>query len=240
MKPELQAKLLRVIEDRKLRRVGGSSDIALNVRVLAATNRDLGEAIHSGRLREDLYYRLNVFTIALPRLSERLDDLPVLADHFVREFARANSKQVSGVDNACLEALKARSWPGNARELRNVIERAVIVSAGPLITVADLPAEGALPPPPVQTAPALRTPETSATMHAGQAAPATDAPAAGLPVGQPLREVERQLILKTLEMAGGNRVRAAEILGISPKTLYNKLGRYNAKSDSEPEPADEV
>jgi DNA-binding NtrC family response regulator len=240
MKPELQAKLLRVIEDRKLRRVGGSSDIALNVRVLAATNRDLGEAIHAGRLREDLYYRLNVFTIALPRLSERLDDLPVLADHFVREFARANSKQISGVDNACLEALKARAWPGNARELRNVIERAVIVSAGPLITIADLPAEGALPPPPVQTALAPRTPETSASIHAEPAAPATDDPAAGLPVGQPLREVERQLILKTLEMAGGNRVRAAEILGISPKTLYNKLGRYNAKSDSEPEPADEV
>ncbi len=240
MKPELQAKLLRVLEDRKLRRVGGSSDIALNVRVLAATNRDLGEAIHAGRLREDLYYRLNVFTIALPRLSERLDDLPVLADHFVREFARANSKQISGVDNACLEALKARAWPGNARELRNVIERAVIVSAGPLITIADLPAEGALPPPPVQTALAPRTPETSGTMHAEPAAPATDDPAAGLPVGQPLREVERQLILKTLEMAGGNRVRAAEILGISPKTLYNKLGRYNAKSDSEPEPADEV
>jgi DNA-binding NtrC family response regulator len=240
MKPELQAKLLRVIEDRKLRRVGGSSDIALNVRVLAATNRDLGEAIHAGRLREDLYYRLNVFTIALPRLSERLDDLPVLADHFVREFARANSKQISGVDNACLEALKARAWPGNARELRNVIERAVIVSAGPLITIADLPAEGALPPPPVQTALAPRTPETLGSIHAEPAAPATDDPAAGLPVGQPLREVERQLILKTLEMAGGNRVRAAEILGISPKTLYNKLGRYQAKSDSEPEPADEA
>jgi DNA-binding NtrC family response regulator len=237
MKPELQAKLLRVIEDRKLRRVGGSADIALNVRVLAATNRDLGEAIRAGRLREDLYYRLNVFTIALPRLSERLDDLPVLADHFVREFARANSKQISGVDNACLEALKARSWPGNARELRNVIERAVIVSAGPLITVADLPAEGALPPPPV---PAPRTPETSASTPAEQPPPASDSPAQGLPVGQPLREVERQLILKTLEMAGGNRVRAAEILGISPKTLYNKLGRYQAKSDSEPEPADEV
>jgi DNA-binding NtrC family response regulator len=237
MKPELQAKLLRVIEDRKLRRVGGSADIALNVRVLAATNRDLGEAIRAGRLREDLYYRLNVFTIALPRLSERLDDLPVLADHFVREFARANSKQISGVDNACLEALKARSWPGNARELRNVIERAVIVSAGPLITIADLPAEGALPPPPV---PAPRTPETSASTPAEQSPPASDSPAQGLPVGQPLREVERQLILKTLEMAGGNRVRAAEILGISPKTLYNKLGRYQAKSDSEPEPADEV
>ena len=131
MKPELQAKLLRVIEDRKLRRVGGSSDIALNVRVLAATNRDLGDAILKGRLREDLYYRLNVFTIVLPRLTERLEDLPALVDHFVRDFARANSKQISGVDNACLEALKARAWPGNARELRNVIERAGDRQHGP-------------------------------------------------------------------------------------------------------------
>ena len=244
MKPELQAKLLRVIEDRKLRRVGGSSDIALNVRVLAATNRDLAEAIRAGRLREDLYYRLNVFTIVLPRLEERLDDLPVLVDHFVREFARANSKSVSGVDNPCLEALKARSWPGNARELRNVIERAVIVSTGPLITITDLPAEGALLSAPAPGASLPQAPGTYAAAHPAQSAtPSSDSPAPELPVGQPLREVERQLILKTLEMAGGNRVRAAEILGISPKTLYNKLGRYQAKSDSdksEPEPADEA
>lgn len=243
MKPELQAKLLRVIEDRKLRRVGGTSDVALNVRVLAATNRDLADSIHRGLLREDLYYRLNVFTIALPRLSERLDDLAVLVDHFVRDFARANSKNVSGVDNACLEALKARPWPGNARELRNVIERAVIVSAGPLITLTDLPADGqhgALPAPAARPS---RAPESCPT--AAQSAPsATGAAAASeLPIGQPLREVERQLILKTLELAGGNRMRAAEILGISPKTLYNKLGRYQAKSDfakPEPEPTDEV
>ena len=244
MKPELQAKLLRVIEDRKLRRVGGSSDIALNVRVLAATNRDLGDAILKGRLREDLYYRLNVFTIVLPRLTERLEDLPALVDHFVRDFARANSKQISGVDNACLEALKARAWPGNARELRNVIERAVIVSTGPLITVADLPTEGALAMPAAQNATTPQAPETPSSADPEQSAlAAAGTPAQGLPVGQPLREVERQLILKTLEMAGGNRVRAAEILGISPKTLYNKLGRYHAKSESdkpEPEPADEV
>ena len=244
MKPELQAKLLRVIEDRKLRRVGGSSDIALNVRVLAATNRDLGDAILKGRLREDLYYRLNVFTIVLPRLTERLEDLPALVDHFVRDFARANSKQISGVDNVCLEALKARAWPGNARELRNVIERAVIVSTGPLITVADLPTEGALTMPAAQNATTPRAPETPSSADPEQSAlAAAGTPAQGLPVGQPLREVERQLILKTLEMAGGNRVRAAEILGISPKTLYNKLGRYHAKSESdkpEPEPADEV
>jgi DNA-binding NtrC family response regulator len=247
MKPELQAKLLRVIEDRKLRRVGGASDIALNVRVLAATNRDVGASIRQGRLREDLYYRLNVFTIVLPRLEERLDDLPVLVDHFVREFARVNSKPVTGVDNACLEALKTRRWPGNARELRNVIERAVIVSTGPLIGVADLPTEGALssaPPPPAGDLGAPHMPNSSEPAPAQQPqASAADARAAGLPVGQPLREVERQLILKTLEMAGGNRVRAAEILGISPKTLYNKLGRYHAKSQadkSESEPADEA
>ncbi|MGZ6195437.1 MAG: sigma-54-dependent transcriptional regulator [Candidatus Binataceae bacterium] len=244
MKPELQAKLLRVIEDRKLRRVGGSSDIALNVRVLAATNRDLGDAILKGRLREDLYYRLNVFTIVLPRLTERLEDLPALVDHFVRDFARANSKQISGVDNACLQALKARAWPGNARELRNVIERAVIVSTGSLITVADLPTEGALAMPAAQNATTPQAPETPSSADPEQSAlAAAGTPAQGLPVGQPLREVERQLILKTLEMAGGNRVRAAEILGISPKTLYNKLGRYHAKSESdkpEPEPADEV
>jgi DNA-binding NtrC family response regulator len=245
MKPELQAKLLRVIEDRKLRRVGGTSDIALNVRVLAASNRDLADAIVKGRLREDLYYRLNVFTIALPRLAERLDDLPLLVDHFVREFASVNSKQISGVDNACLEALKARAWPGNARELRNVIERAVIVSPGPLITVNDLPAGGGLAAPAAQTAARPPQPiETLAPIAAAQVAAAeSDGLAQGLPVGQPLREVERQLILKTLEMAGGNRVRAAEILGISPKTLYNKLGRYQAKSDSEksePEPGDEA
>ena len=170
MKPELQAKLLRVIEDRKLRRVGGSSDIPLNVRVLAATNRDLGDAILKGRLREDLYYRLNVFTIALPRLTERLEDLPALVDHFVRDFARANSKQISGVDNACLEALKARAWPGNARELRNVIERAVIVSTGPLITVADLPTEGALAMPAAQNATPPQAPETPSSADPEQSA----------------------------------------------------------------------
>jgi DNA-binding NtrC family response regulator len=225
MKPELQAKLLRVIEDRKLRRVGGSSDVALNVRVLAATNRNLAEAIREGRLRDDLYYRLNVFTIELPRLEERLEDLPALVDHFVREFARANSRNITGVDNECLAALKERRWPGNVRELRNVIERAVIVSSGPLLTVADLPSANGTPA--AEPAPAAG----SAAQSAPPAQPG--AAAAGLPVGQPLRAVERELILKTLDMVGGNRLRAAEILGISPKTLYNKLGRYQAKSEAD-------
>ena len=249
MKPELQAKLLRVIEEHKLRRVGGSSDVALNVRVLAASNRDLAGAIRQGRLREDLYYRLNVFTITLPRLAERIEDLPALVEHFVRDFARANSRNVTAVDNACLEALKARSWPGNVRELRNVIERAVIVTTGPLITVADLPAERAHAASPAQSARPSQTSESSQPAHETQSAPVvSEPPESVLPLGQPLREMERQLILKTLEMTGGNRLRTAEILGISPKTLYNKLGRYQAKSaseksdpaKSEPEPADEA
>lgn len=228
MKPELQAKMLRVIEERKLRRVGGNSDIALNVRVLAATNRNLAEALRDGRLREDLYYRLNVFTIELPRLSERIDDVAALVDRFVAEFARANSKNVTGVNHECLAALKQRPWPGNVRELRNVIERAVIVSSGPLITVADLPDGNGLP--------------AAASAHAG--APAAHPAANGnaspadtaVPVGHSLRDVEREMILKTLDMVGGNRLRAAEILGISPKTLYNKLGRYHDRAEAEKVP----
>ncbi len=208
MKPELQAKLLRVLEERKLRRLGGTSDIALNVRVLAATNRSLTELIRDGRLREDLYYRLNVFTIELPRLCERIDDIPVLADTFIREFALANGKTLAGADGKCIEALKSRDWPGNVRELRNIIERAVIVSAGPLLTVADL------------------CPDTSNRPFS--AAPTSTNSSAALPVGKAIREVERELILQTLDQVRGNRLRAAEILGISPKTLYNKLGRYQS------------
>jgi transcriptional regulator with PAS, ATPase and Fis domain len=205
MKPELQAKLLRVLEDRKLRRLGGTTDIALNVRVLAATNHSLSEAIREGRLREDLYYRLNVFTIDVPRLSERLDDIPLLAENFIREFAQANGKSIAGADNECVEALKLREWPGNVRELRNVIERAVIVSPGPLLTAADLCPS------------ALRQPSSK---------PEFATAPRGLPVGKSLKDTERDLILQTLELVGGNRLRAAGILGISPKTLYNKLGRY--------------
>jgi len=227
MKPELQAKLLRVIENRKLRRVGGTGDITLDVRVLAATNCDLPAALSAGRFREDLYYRLNVFMIELPRLSERLEDLPALVEHFVLEFARANARNISGVDNECLEALKSRPWPGNVRELRNVIERAVIVSAGPLLTVADLPSEAALR---TEMAPRVRPVETAVQ---GQPLSADPPPGADvrLRVGQPLREIERELIFKTLDTTGGNKARAAELLGISLKTLYNKLGRYLAKSD---------
>ena len=140
MKIELQPKLLRVLEEQKLRRVGGSVEIPIDVRVLAASNRDLSSAIREGRLREDLYYRLNVFAIEIAPLRERIDDLPPLVEHFIRQLSASSGKQVTGVDNECLEALKRYSWPGNVRQVRNVIERALIVSQGPLLTVNDLPA----------------------------------------------------------------------------------------------------
>jgi two-component system response regulator HydG len=203
MKPELQAKLLRVIEERKLRRIGGSSEVDLDVRVLAASNRDLERAMHSGNLREDLYYRLNVFTIEMPPLCQRLEDLPLLIESFLQHFAELNHKQINGVDEECLAALKSHPWPGNVRQLRNVIERASVLCRGPLISIGDLPAE---------------------FKSDGQKA-------AGLfqiRLGASLDDVERELISRTLEFAGGNKTRAADILGITAKTLYNRLERYAA------------
>src|SRR5579885_1251659 len=141
MKIDLQAKLLRVIEEQTLRRLGGSAEIQLDVRVLAASNRDLEEALRDGALREDLFYRLNVFTIDLPPLRERPEDIPDLVQHFIREFSEADAKSAKEVDNEALDLLRSFRWPGNVRQLRNVIQRAVIVSNRPLITAADLPPE---------------------------------------------------------------------------------------------------
>src|ERR1700738_4108186 len=139
MKIELQAKLLRVIEEQRLRRVGGTTEVPLNVRVLAASNRDMERAVKEGRLRSDLFYRLNVFTITLPPLRDRIDDLPQLTQMFVKHYAEQNKKDVAGVDEECMKALQAHPWPGNVRQLRNVIERALIVCEGRTIRKTDLP-----------------------------------------------------------------------------------------------------
>jgi len=202
MKVEVQAKLLRVLEENRFRRLGGTSEIAANVRVIAASNRDLEAARHDGRFREDLYYRLNVFSIKLPPLRERIEDLPLLADFFLRDLA-APAARVSGIHPDCMEVLKSYRWPGNIRQLRNAIERAVIVTPGPHITAADLP------------------PEVTR--------PAGSGPAFEVSLGSSLDDVERQLIERTLEFARGNKARAAEILGVSLKTLYNRLERYQPK-----------
>ncbi len=201
MKPELQAKLLRVIEEQRLRRVGGTAEITLDVRVLAASNRDIEQAVRDGKLREDLFYRLNVFSIMLPPLRERGDDLPLLVDSFVQHYSERNNKHVVGVDEECLAALRAHPWPGNVRQLRNVIERALIVCDGKMIGRHDLPEEF----------------RSAAQGEAGYFK---------IRLGTSLDDVEREVISRTIEFTGGNKTRAAQVLGVSAKTLYNKLDRY--------------
>src|SRR5579871_4315573 len=205
MKPELQAKLLRVIEERRVRRVGGNTELTLDVRVLAASNRDIVQAVKDGKLREDLFYRLNVFTIQLPPLRERLEDLPILVNQFVQQYAAINKRDVAGVDDECLAALRSHPWPGNVRQLRNVIERALIVCRGRIIAKSDLPDEF----------------QTASTAENG---------CVKVILGSSLDDMEKEFILRTIEFAGGNKTRAAQILGVSAKTLYNKLERYGSRS----------
>lgn len=206
MKTELQAKLLRVLEEHHLRRVGGNAEIPLDVRVLAASNRDVAQAVRDGKLREDLYYRLNVFTIDLPPLRERREDVPLLMQIFVQHYAARNNKDVLGVDDEALSALQAHPWPGNVRQLRNVIERALIVCNGQVIRRSDLPAEF-------------------------QSISPSESGYVKLRVGSTLEEMEKELIKRTIEYSGGNKTRAAQMLGVSSKTLYNKLERYGQEGE---------
>jgi DNA-binding NtrC family response regulator len=212
MSEELQVKLLRVLESGTLRRVGGNREIEVDVRVIAATNRDPEEAVKEGKLRADLFYRINVFPIQLPSLQERGEDVKLLAVHFLAEIYRA-AGVVKEFDPAALDALVGYHWPGNVRELRNVVERAFIL-AKDTITTDNLPSE-------------LR--DGVAVRSAGLQAP----------VGTPLDDVVRNHTLATLEHFGGNKKRAAKALGISLKTLYNRLQKYreNRRSD---EGAEEV
>jgi DNA-binding NtrC family response regulator len=203
MTPTTQAKLLRVLQERSFRALGGSREQSVDIRVIAATNLDPKDAVAQGRLREDLYYRLNVFAIQLPPLRDRKDDIPLLTQAFIKEFDERHGRSIAGVSEEAMRLLEQFNWPGNVRELRNVIERATIVAKGPFIERADLP------------------PLTSASRAAQSAAPGE----AGLAPGTTVEEAERRLIEITLEHTGGNKTRAAELLGISLKTLHNKLNR---------------
>ena len=202
MSPPLQAKFLRILQDGALKRIGGRSEIKVDVRVLAATNKEPARGLQDGSFREDLYYRLNVFTLSLPLLRARREDIPLLIQAFVEEFDAKYERKVRGVDEAALRLLVAHDWPGNVRQLRNTLERAVISCAGELITAADLPSD------PVPGS--VEEPRASAP-H---------------PAAVKLKDVEREVILKTLASMGNNKTRAAEVLGISLKTLHNKLNRY--------------
>ena len=202
MSPALQAKFLRILQDGALKRIGGRSEIKVDVRVLAATNKEPARGLQDGSFREDLYYRLNVFTLSLPLLRARREDIPLLIQAFIEEFDAKYERKVRGVDEAALRLLVAHDWPGNVRQLRNTLERAVISCAGELITAADLPSE----------------PVTGSVEEPRASAPH--------PAAVKLKDVEREVILKTLASMGNNKTRAAEVLGISLKTLHNKLNRY--------------
>src|SRR5580693_4097075 len=207
-----QAKLLRVLEDRKLRRLGSKVETTVDVRVLAATNKVPEEAVARGELRNDLYYRLNVFNIHMPPLREHKDDVPGLVESLLKDMSTKHGRKVAVVSEAVLNLFQNYSWPGNVRELRNTLERAVIVCDGPVIETKHLtPGFG-------QTT--IRT-------------SSDDPDAIHLDVGMTVEEAERRLILKTIESTSNNKTRAAEILGISLKTLHNKLKEYgNAAADA--------
>jgi len=213
--PPLQSKLLRAIETNSFFRVGGVRKVQVNVRIVAATNRDVGEVVGDGRFRADLLYRVNGFQIALPPLRERAEDVEPIARHLLKQLAGGNAPELTP---DALAALRSYAWPGNVRQLRNTLERAVLLSEGGRITTAELPPEVGSP----GAAPAFRTftPQPAAAPGAPGAQPTALVP-------PPLREVERQQILAALEQTGWHRGKTAEILGISPSTLYRRLRDYN-------------
>ncbi|HWN82891.1 MAG TPA: sigma-54 dependent transcriptional regulator, partial [Candidatus Udaeobacter sp.] len=202
--PPIQAKLLRVLQEREFERVGGSTTLRVDVRLIAATNRNLEAEVRSGRFREDLYYRLNVVSIQLPPLRERREDIPLLVEAFIREFNEEHVKQVRGVSKGAIDILSRYSWPGNVRELKNAVEGMVLFAeGGHLLGVDDLP---------------------DTLRDSTAAAPGEQVP---VQVGMTLAEVERRLIAATYRAAGANKRRASATLGIGLRTLYRKLKEYD-------------
>jgi Nif-specific regulatory protein len=203
--PSTQVKLLRVLQEREFERLGGTETVKVNVRLIAATNKDMEKALADGAFREDLYYRLNVFALELPALRERREDIPLLVQQFLNEFNIRNAKSVRAVDQEAMYILERYPWPGNIRELRNVIERATILAEGDFIEAKHLP-------------PVL--------VSRGE----ESLPTVTLSPGTTVDEAERRLILLTLDHTRNNKTRAAEILGISLKTLHNKLNRMKEET----------
>jgi DNA-binding NtrC family response regulator len=200
---EVQAKLLRVLQDGTFKRLGGISTMQVNVRVVAATNKELTKEVAAARFRQDLYYRLNVITIHLPPLRARLQDVPVLAAHFLHKYARENHKEISGIQQEAMEHLRACDWPGNVRELENVIERAVVLAKGPVITPADLYLEAQQTKAPLNTNDYFVLPATST-----------------------LAQIEREAIIQALRHTEGHREATARLLNIGSATLYRKFKEY--------------
>src|SRR5579862_6507655 len=211
MPAQTQAKLLRVLEDHRVRRLGSKVETPVDVRVLAATNKEPEQAVAKGELRQDLYFRLNVFHIVLPPLRDHKEDIPLLVEHILRDINTKHGRHVRGVNPEVLDLFASYSWPGNVRELRNVLERAAIVSDRDLIGRASLPTDFGHAP----------------------AATASDLASLRFPLGTTVEAAERELILQTLASTN-NKTRAAELLGISLKTLHNKLKEYEAAKSPSP------
>ena len=201
-----QAKLLRVLEDHKVRRLGSKTETPVDVRVVAATNKDPEQAVAKGQLRQDLYFRLNIFHLHLPPLREHKEDLPMLVEHILRDLNAKHSRQVRGVNSEVLDLFRSYTWPGNVRELRNALERAAIVCDRELIGRQHLPAD----------------------FGRVQAVASSGLSALRFPMGTTVEAAERELILQTLAATNNNKTRASELLGISLKTLHNKLKEYES------------
>jgi two-component system response regulator HydG len=202
LSPVTQPKILRVLQEGEFERLGGTKTLRVDVRIVAATNQDLGQMVKEKRFREDLYYRLNVITIHVPPLRERREDIRVLAQHFLRIYAAKNNRKLEGFSDEAMRRLEAYAWPGNVRELENVIERGVVLARGSLMDVSELPEEiaGATP-----------LPEGVLTVR----------------IGTPLAEVEARLLEETLRVTKGNKTLTAKLLGIDPRTVSRKLERQD-------------
>jgi two-component system response regulator HydG len=202
MAPATQAKILRVLQEQEFEPVGGAQTITVDTRIIAATNKDLEKNIEKGLFREDLYYRLNVVQVEVPSLKDRRHDITILAEYFLKRFAEKNHKMIKGISAEATDMLIRYLWPGNVRELENVIERAVILTRGEYISPVDLP--------------------QSINLELGS----DDVTQSMLPTGMPLKEIEKEVIISTLEENNGNRTKTAEVLGISRRTLQLKLKEY--------------
>jgi two-component system response regulator PilR (NtrC family) len=210
MSPVLQVKLLRVLQERRFRRVGGLEELQADIRVIAATNQDLAKAVAEGRFREDLYYRINVIPIALPPLRERREDIPLLAEHFLAKYAEQMEKPITSIARSAMDLLLQHDWPGNIRELENVIERAVALEGTPVILPESLP-------------PSIRG---AAPRNGTQAEPLPDS---GFDLEAHVKEIERVYIAQALQRAGGVQVKAAELLGMSFRSFRYYVKKYNLR-----------
>ncbi len=219
MSPMLQVKILRVLQERKFRRVGGNDEVEADIRIIAATNRDLAKMVADGQFREDLFYRINVIPVRLPSLRERIDDVPLLAEHFVAKFAAQMNKAIIGISGAAMACLQAHTWPGNVRELENAMERAVALERTPSIlpeSLPDAPRSAAGAP-------------MAAMVSAGGGSSSASLPEKGFDLEQHVQHLEREYIAEALRRSNGVKVKAAELLGMTFRSFRYYMKKYNLK-----------